>query len=74
MKSGTKSDIGSGITKSGPDHQAKSPRARLSWQALLTLAMYSFMYIPIFVLGVYSLTNLDKALSGKGLALPGIEN
>ena len=40
-----------------------------SWQALLTIGMYSFMYIPIIVLGVYSFNVSRYGAIWKGFSL-----
>lgn len=40
-----------------------------SWQAMLTLAMYSFMYIPIIILGVYSFNESRYGATWRGFSL-----
>ncbi|MEM8612031.1 MAG: ABC transporter permease [Cyanobacteria bacterium P01_H01_bin.105] len=49
--------------------KAKTKRALPSWQALLTLAMYSIMYIPILILGVYSFNESRYGAIWKGFSL-----
>lgn len=40
-----------------------------SWQAVLTTVMYSFMYIPIIILGVYSFNESRYGAVWKGFSL-----
>ncbi|MEO0352573.1 MAG: ABC transporter permease [Cyanobacteria bacterium P01_A01_bin.15] len=51
---------------------SKGGKARLSppsWEAMLTLAMYSFMYIPIIILGVYSFNESRFGSIWEGFSL-----
>ncbi|MGD1856734.1 MAG: ABC transporter permease [Leptolyngbyaceae cyanobacterium] len=48
---------------------ATKNRRRLSWQALVTVLMYSFMYIPIIILGVYSFNESRYGAIWKGFSL-----
>lgn len=45
-----------------------------SWQGLLTLAMYSFMYIPIIILGIYSFNESRYGAVWKGFSLTWYQN
>ncbi|MEO0869440.1 MAG: ABC transporter permease, partial [Cyanobacteria bacterium J06642_11] len=42
---------------------------RPSWQGLLTVAMYGFMYVPIVVLGIYSFNESRYGAVWKGFSL-----
>ncbi|GAB4375073.1 MAG: hypothetical protein Kow00121_20350 [Elainellaceae cyanobacterium] len=45
------------------------PRFRLSWQLLVTIVMFGFMYVPILVLGFYSFNQSRYSARWEGFSL-----
>ncbi len=50
-------------------HSSSSKKPRVSWQAVFTVILYIFMYLPILVLGFYSFNQSPYSATWEGFTL-----